>query len=164
MKFLVDAMLGKLVHFLRIFGYDTVYADELETYFNMTPVSDDKLLEYAEKENRIIITKDLPFYNKIRANSVLLKGEGVYNYLNQLKLKLNLDYQFQIHRARCSICNSALEKVTKKSNIKEEVLTQTYNNYDEFYQCSNPDCGKIYWNGPHINDILNKIKKKQKWS
>ena len=63
MKFLVDAMLGKLVHFLRIFGYDTVYADELETYFNMTPVSDEKLLEYAEKENRIIITKDLPFFS-----------------------------------------------------------------------------------------------------
>lgn len=162
MKFLVDAMLGKLVRFLRIFGYDTVYADDLEKYYGMSPVSDEKLKEYAEKENRIIITKDLPFYNKTRANSIYLKGEGVYNYLNQLKYKLNLNYQFQIDHARCSLCNSALERVQKKSDIKEEVLAQTYNNYDEFYRCSNLDCRKIYWNGPHIDDILNKIKNNQK--
>ncbi|TFF69198.1 MAG: hypothetical protein EU516_00805 [Promethearchaeota archaeon] len=162
MKFLVDAMLGKLVRFLRIFGYDTVYADDLEEFFNMSPVSDDKLKEYAQKENRIIITKDLPFYNKIRFKAVYLKGEGVYNYLNQLKLKLNLEYKFQIHRARCSVCNSVLEKVQDKNSIKEEVPVQTYENYDDFYQCSKPECGKIYWNGPHITDILTKIKKKQK--
>ena len=162
MKFLVDAMLGKLVRFLRIFGYDTVYADDLEKVFQMSPVSDEKLKEYAEKENRIIITKDLPFYNKARANAVYLKGEGVYNYLNQLKLKLKLDYQFQIHRARCSLCNSSLERIPKKKAIKEEVLMQTYNTYNEFYRCSNHKCGKIYWNGPHIIDILNRIKKNQK--
>ena len=161
MKFLVDAMLGKLVRFLRIFGYDTVYADELEKLFDMTPVSDDKLKEYAEKEDRIVITKDLPFYNKIRANAVYLRGEGVYNYLNQLKLKLNLNYQFDIHRARCSICNSVLKRIEDKEFIKQEVLPQTYNNYEEFFQCLNPNCGKIYWNGPHIIDILNKIKKKK---
>jgi uncharacterized protein with PIN domain len=161
MKFLVDAMLGKLVRFLRIFGYDTIYADDLENYYDMSPVSDEKLKEYAEKENRLIITKDLPFYNKTRPNSIYLKGEGVYNYLNQLKYKLNLKYQFQIDHARCSLCNSALEKVLKKKDIKEEVLAQTYNNYDEFYRCSNLDCRKIYWNGPHIVDILNKIKNNQ---
>jgi len=162
MKFLVDAMLGKLVRFLRIFGYNTVYADELERLFNMSPVSDDKLQEYAEKEDRIIITKDLPFYNKTRANAVYLKGEGVYNYLNQLKLKLNLDFQFDIYRARCSLCNSFLKLVHDKKDIKQEVLTQTYNNYEEFYRCSNPNCGKIYWNGPHITDILDKVNRKQK--
>jgi uncharacterized protein with PIN domain len=162
MKFLVDAMLGKLVRFLRIFGYDTIYADDLEKYYNMSPVSDEKLRQYAEKENRIIITKDLPFYNKLRANSIYLKGEGVYNYLNQLKYKLNLKFQFHITRARCSLCNSGLEKVQNKSDIKEEVPTQTYNNYDEFYRCSNLECRKIYWNGPHIVDILNKINNNQK--
>jgi hypothetical protein len=161
MKFLVDAMLGKLVRFLRIFGYDTVYADDLETYFDMSPVSDDKLAEYAEKENRIIITKDLPFHNKLRAKSVYLKGEGVYNYLNQLKQKLNLEYNFKINVARCSLCNSDLEIVLKKSDIKDKVLNETYNNYDEFYQCTNPNCRNIYWNGPHIVDILKKIKRKQ---
>lgn len=161
MKFLVDAMLGKLVHFLRIFGYDTVYADDLEKHFDMTPVSDAKLQEYAEKDARIVITKDLPFYNKMRANAIYLKGEGVYNYLNQLKLKLNLNYQFHINRARCSICNSVLKKVLDKKLIKQKLLPQTYNNSQEFFQCSNPSCGKIYWNGPHIIDILNKIEKKQ---
>jgi hypothetical protein len=150
-------MLGKLVRFLRIFGYDTVYADELESYFEMSPVSDEELQQYAEKENRIIITKDLPFHSKTREISVYLEGEGVYNYLNQLKFKLNLEYNFKINRARCSLCNNILEKVIDKTRIENKVLKETYKHYDEFYQCSNPDCRKIYWNGPHIIDILNKI-------
>ncbi|MFX1408521.1 MAG: Mut7-C RNAse domain-containing protein, partial [Promethearchaeota archaeon] len=36
-KFLVDAMLGKLARFLRIFGYDTVYANDLEDIFHLSP-------------------------------------------------------------------------------------------------------------------------------
>ena len=40
MKFLVDAMLGKLARFLRIFGYDTVYANDLIDYYDINPVPD----------------------------------------------------------------------------------------------------------------------------
>ena len=35
MKFLVDAMLGKLARFLRIFGYDTIYANDLMLTFSI---------------------------------------------------------------------------------------------------------------------------------
>ncbi|MFX0047170.1 MAG: DUF5615 family PIN-like protein, partial [Candidatus Hermodarchaeota archaeon] len=94
MKFLVDAMLGKLTRFLRIFGYDTLYASDLIELYSTNPVPDKKLNEYAVRTNRIIITKDLPFYNEIKENAILLEGEGVYNYLDQLKHKLNLNYEF----------------------------------------------------------------------
>jgi len=90
MKFLVDAMLGKLARFLRIFGYDTVYANDLIEYYNIDPVPDNSLKKYAQSTNRTIITKDLPFYKVITDNAILLEGEGVYSYLNQLKQKLKL--------------------------------------------------------------------------
>ena len=96
MKFLADAMLGKLARFLRIFGYDTVYANDLEEYFSICPVPDNKLLEYAIEDDRIIITRDFPFYKKAKERCVYLEGEGVYNYLNQLQLKMNLIYNFNI--------------------------------------------------------------------
>jgi len=90
MKFLADAMLGKLARFLRIFGYDTIYASDLIDHYHANPVPDKKINEYAVRSNRIVLTKDLLFYNKIKENAILLEGEGVYNYLIQLKCKVNL--------------------------------------------------------------------------
>lgn len=158
-KFLVDAMLGKLARFLRIFGYDTIYANDLEDYFKIYPVPDENLKKYAEENNRIIITKDHHFYNKSKSISVYVEGEGIYNYLNQLKKELNLHYKFNLKKARCSICNSILRVVNNKNCIKELVLEETFKNYNEFYQCSSLDCKKVFWNGPHILHITNNLKK-----
>jgi len=158
-KFLVDAMLGKLSRFLRIFGYDTVYANDLEDDFDETPISDDKLLEYAQQHNRIIITRDFPFHHKA-PNSIYLEGRGIYNYLKQLKKKLGLKYNFNIQNARCSSCNSEIEKITSEraeKYVEPKVLTHI----KEFYQCKNPKCRKVFWKGTHIEDISKKLSKIQ---
>lgn len=156
-KFLTDAMYGKLTRFLRIFGYDTVYADDLEVVFGIVPVPDEKLAEYALETNRIIITRDYSFYKKNRDRSIFLEGEGVYNYLHQLKNKLNLEFNFNMGNARCSICNSELEKVADKNKIINDVKPQTFQYYKEFYQCINPKCKKVYWKGTHIEKIIKKL-------
>ncbi|MBY9016820.1 MAG: DUF5615 family PIN-like protein [Candidatus Lokiarchaeota archaeon] len=158
MKFLVDAMLGKLARFLRIFGYDTVYANDLIEYYNINPVPDNNLKEYAQSTNRIVITKDLPFYKDIMDNAILLEGEGVYSYLNQIKQKLKMQLNFNIQNARCSTCNSLLQEVTNKILIKNLVKHETFLNYNEFFQCVNPTCRKVFWNGPHIADINRRIQ------
>ena len=158
MKFLTDAMLGKLTRFLRIFGYDTIYASDLIDHYSMNPVPDDKLNDFAVRSNRLVITKDLPFYNKIKENAILLDGEGVYNYLNQLKQKFHLDYVFNIEKARCSVCNATLKKVANKNSIKEFIKHETFKTYNEFFQCINPSCQKVFWNGPHIADIIKNLK------
>jgi uncharacterized protein with PIN domain len=158
MKFLTDAMFGKLTRFLRIFGYDTIYADDLIEYYSVNPVPDDKLSEFALKNNRLVITKDFPFYNRIKEYAILLEGEGVYNYLNQLKHRVQLNYDFKMETARCSACNSALSRVKNKNSIKEFVKHETYKAYSEFFQCNNPKCQKVFWNGPHITDIIKKLK------
>jgi uncharacterized protein with PIN domain len=158
MKFLVDAMLGKLTRFLRIFGYDTVYANDLIEYYNINPVPDASLKEYAQSTNRIVLTKDFPFYKDIIGNAILLEGEGIYSYLNQLRQKLKLQLNFNIKNARCSTCNSSLQEVANKLLIKNLVKHKTFLTYDEFFQCVNPPCKKIFWNGPHITDINRRIQ------
>ena len=157
MKFLIDAMLGKLARFLRMFGFDTIYANDLEEFFELSPVPDHKLIDYAKKNERIIITKDLPLHKIFKERSVHLKGEGIYNYLNQLNKTLNLNFNFKIKQARCSICNSKLKKVKNKDFIKDLVLEETFKHHDEFYQCLNPQCKKIYWEGSHILDIKSRL-------
>jgi uncharacterized protein with PIN domain len=159
MKFLVDAMLGKLTRFLRIFGYNTIYANDLTNFFNVDPVPDDFLIKYASKDNRIIITKDLPLYQRYKDKTIFLTGEGIYNYLNQLNKKFGLNFEFNFKRARCSICNSKLERVENKISIKKDVLEETYKHFNEFYQCSDRQCKKVYWHGTHIEDIEYKLGK-----
>jgi uncharacterized protein with PIN domain len=161
-KFLVDSMLGRLSRFLRIFGYDTIYANDLESVFNLSPIPDEKLKNYALENRLIILTKDYEFYRKLKDKSIFLEGEGIYNYLQQLKIQLNLIFDFNIEKARCSVCNSTLKKLKSKEMIKNEVLNETYNNYDEFYRCINPKCKKIFWKGSHILDITEKVEKNLK--
>ncbi|UCC18191.1 MAG: hypothetical protein JSV62_08725 [Promethearchaeota archaeon] len=152
-------MLGKLARFLRIFGYDTIYANDLIDYFKIDPVPDEMLIDYARKNRRIIITKDLPLYNCFKDNSILLRGEGIYNYLHYLNEQFGLKFQFNLTQARCSLCNSILIRVKDKISVKDDVLKETYNHYDVFFQCSNLQCKKLYWQGSHIEDIEYKLGK-----
>ena len=149
MKFLTDSMLGRLTRFLRIFGYDTIYANDLEEYFNLTPVPDDKLMIYAKENDRIVITKDLAFHKRVVDQSTLtrsltphkrfmdqciyLQGNGIYDYIQQLKDEIGLEFNFKMIIARCSICNSTLKPIDK-ALIENEVKSETYKHYDDFFQ------------------------------
>jgi len=157
-KFLTDSMFGRLTRLLRIFGYDTVYANDLENYFQVSPVPDDLLLKYALEHDRIIITRDYPFFKKNMKKIIYMEGEGVYHYLFQLKKKLYLEYNFVLQNARCSICNSILKKVKDKEEIINEVKPQTFKYYNEFYRCTDESCRKIYLEGTHIDKIRKQLK------
>jgi len=45
-----------------------------------------------------------------------------------------------------------------KFTIEEFVKCETFKNYNEFFQCTNERCQKVFWNGPHIADIKRKIQ------
>ncbi len=55
-RLLVDAMFGKLGRFLRLLGIDTLIAD--------SAWSDTQLLAQARATNRVLITRDLAFYQR----------------------------------------------------------------------------------------------------
>lgn len=158
MKFLTDLMLGRLTRFLRIFGYDTVYAKDLESSANI-PVPDEELVKFANKEFRIILTKDKLLSRKAAPNSLFLEGENVYEYLKQIKIRFKNDFEYKAEKARCSVCNHTLFRIENKEDVKDLVNEGTYNHINEFFRCSNRTCNKIYWYGTHIEDILLKIKK-----
>ena len=61
-RFLADAMLGKLSKWLRIIGFDTLYYRDAE---------DDKLVELAIKENRQILTRKTSLRNRKDINNQL---------------------------------------------------------------------------------------------
>ena len=148
-KFLCDQMLGNLSRWLRFFGFDTIYVK--------TDIKDIDLLEIAQKDDRIILTRDKELI--IRSNKRKLRNL----YIDKLTLDEQLSIIFKdikINKktilSRCSICNSLLDKIEKKK-VKNKVPNKIFNSIDEYQICIN--CNKIYWAGSHYDKILNKIYK-----
>jgi uncharacterized protein with PIN domain len=152
MKFLCDQMLGDLSRWLRFFGFDTYYIKK--------DIDDVQLLNIAEEENRIILTRDKELI--IRAKKRNLKNIKIDNIDldNQLKLVLkNIKINSDKILSRCSICNNILKKICKE-NIKDRVPNKIYNTMFDFFICNN--CDKIYWMGSHYDKIINRINEIKK--
>jgi|TARA_B100001971_G_scaffold94948_1_gene87718 uncharacterized protein with PIN domain len=154
-KFVADGMLGSLARKLRIFGYDTIYETDL---------NNDKILDIAQTDDRIILTSNRKFHQnatKQMVNCILLIEENDYERLcNVLDGKRKEELRLSPKDTRCSICNGEMNQVTKNeiSNlVPEEVLKYQ----EEYYRCTS--CGKIYWIGGHwqrIYALSEKIIKK----
>ena len=57
--------------------------------------------------------------------------------------------------SHCPICNTPLQ-AAKKEKLKGKLQASTYKYYEKFWQC--PNCGQIYWQGAHWNQIQETLK------
>ncbi len=141
-KFLVDRMLGQTAKWLRLVGIDAKYAPECD---------DDKLLEMAEEEDRILITRDKDLKKKER---VLMVEKAPPETIVK---KVIEEYSIEVDPlSRCSKCNHIVEEIDK-DRAKNEVPTKVYENNDVYWYCSK--CDQYYWRGSHWDKIMNKIDK-----
>ena len=145
MKFLCDQMLGTLAKWLRLLGFDTFYAS--------SEISDDELLNIAEREDRILLTRDKQLI--IRAKKRGLAVTKIRSYDIELQIKEVLkDNHVKVEEenilSRCSNCNTILIKISK-GKVQDLVPPKVFENHDVFWLC--PSCGKIYWLGSHYKDM-----------
>ncbi|OLC93886.1 MAG: hypothetical protein AUI92_01905 [Thaumarchaeota archaeon 13_1_40CM_3_38_6] len=98
--FAVDAMLGKLAKKLRVIGYNAKYSSSIE---------DEKLIELARKENRIVLTKDellTKNAEKSGIKSVLIRGNDEIEQIIQVKKAIGLsNFVMDTNFSRCVSCN-----------------------------------------------------------
>ena len=139
--FILDVHLGTLCKYLRMMGFDTVYDNHFD---------DPEIIEIAKNENRIILTRDIGILkNKqvkfgywLRSQNSELQLEEVLNHFN-LKDKIR-------PFTRCIACNGTIKKVDKNEIIHRlKPLTKKY--FTLFFQCCN--CGKIFWEGSHFENM-----------
>ncbi len=148
MKFICDEMLGSLAKWLRILGYDTKYVKN---------VSDEKIIEIAEKEGRIVLTRDKLLARK--SKGIYINERDVEEQLKKVIESLNLDIEEEKILTRCTICNIKVTKIDK-DKVKGKVPEYVWNNNEDFWIC--PSCKRIYWIGSHWNkmeEVIQKLKK-----
>ncbi len=149
--FIVDGMLGNLARWLRILGYDTMYC----------PLSDNIILEKAESEKRILLTKDKAlFRSAIRkgVKSMLIDGGDIVDILLNIALTLNIRVKPQ-KTSRCPICNGHLNEV-ESNNVINLVPKNILSKNSVFWICRS--CGKVYWHGSHWRLIASTLSRVDK--
>ena len=144
--FIVDSMLGKLVKWLRIFGYDTVY------FKKITPKS---LVEIANSEKRIILTRNSRIYEIAKPNTfIYIHSIEPDEQIKQVVSHFNLDTKSNLFSI-CTVCNKKVEEINKE-NIKNKVPDYVFQEHSLFYIC--PICNRIYWQGSHYQNTTKKIE------
>ena len=154
MKFIVDCMLGKLAKWLKILGFDAVFFSKIE---------DSELLTLAQKEGRILLTRDNRLIEKARSIQTLFIGSEDWNEQVEQVLDVYELWQNIQPYSRCIECNVKLRDLPK-SRARNLVTPFVFEQADAFAIC--PSCSRIYWKGTHHEDMEYKIdeimKKKEK--
>jgi uncharacterized protein with PIN domain len=151
--FLVDRMLGRLVAWLRIFGYDTKSALDLEPSQN----EDTRLIAMAKAEGRILLSRDKELTERAKKADVAavhLSSDDVRLQLEELMRYYSLLIEPEM--TRCTVCNGMLRRAMDRDMARiereGEVPEHLLNDHSELWVCEK--CGKIYWRGSHWRNIL----------
>lgn len=135
LRFVADAMLGRLAKWLRILGYDTLYDVSYE---------DSHLMRIARAQERVLLTRDSALVRRRGACMLFLESEQLEEQLQQLHRVLGLTPVSPF--SRCPVCNEPLEPIAK-DRAWGQVPPYIFATQDEFHVC--PSCDRFYWRGTH---------------
>lgn len=144
MRFLTDAMLGKLTRWLRILGHDVEYTGSMD---------DQELIQKTKKEKRVLLTRDVELYRQAAAKGAeafLIESPNQTANLASLAKRFHFPLQVDVKTSRCPKCNGKI-KLVSKAAVADKIPPTTSSNYDDFWQC--PSCGQVYWHGTHWKKI-----------
>lgn len=146
-KFIADAMLGRLARWLRVLGCDVEY---------FTEISDKEIAERAEREGRVILTRDtlLVRRRKVRDNHFFVEGDHYPDQLRQVVRRFGIDPHGGF-LTRCVECNAVLEDSSRES-VRDEVPPYVFEMQEAFKIC--PSCRRIYWPATHRERMVEKLE------
>lgn len=146
LRFLCDAMLGRLARWLRALGYDAAYDSEIE---------DADLVRRAVEEERVILTRDRDLVEAWRIEGCLaLESDDPLENLAAVDRELGLGWPRPLFR-RCLACNVAFEPAPPEE-VEAHVPERVRRRETEFRRC--PGCERIYWEGSHTRRMRRRLE------
>lgn len=142
-RLVCDAMLGRLTTYLRMCGYDTVYAPDRGVE------ADDAVAALAADEDRTLLTRDRDLAARVQ-NAVLLTNRDIEGQLQEL-----LEAEFELSLStptRCSRCNGSLTRVSAATRTPADVPDPATT---KVWTCE--DCGHRFWQGSHWDDVGDRL-------
>lgn len=146
MRFIADAMLGKLARWMRIMGCDTEYFSE---------ITDSALSDRARRTHRTILTRDTRLVRqKInRDRAFFVNGDHCADQLRQVVGAFAID-PYKEMLTRCLRCNVRLMPY-EKTDAAGKVPPYVFQTQDRFEIC--PECRKIYWKATHVERMAEQL-------
>lgn len=146
MKFIADAMLGRLAKWLRLLGFDVLYDPDID---------DREVIKISREQDRTILTRDTRMLKRrgVRG-AVFIRSDHISEQFLDMKDMLNLNDSDRAER--CVACNCHLRRVSDRSEVQDLVPDYVYHNFGSFMRCSG--CGKVYWEGSHYKEIRERTR------
>ncbi len=150
MKFIVDSNAGKLVKWLRIMGYDTIFFDVGE---------DSEMVTVALAQDRILLTRDTEVMKRRvvvngRLKAVLLRSDDPEDQMHQVMETLKLDESRAF--TLCLEDNQPLEP-RKVDEVKDRVPPYVLQTQADYMEC--PVYHRVYWKGTHWQAMNETLKR-----
>lgn len=143
--FACDGMLGHLMRWLRLLGFDATYLGSAAT--------DDQILGTLPGSGRVLLTGDLGLVARARRAGLATVAIGEGTLVDQLAGALRgagAVADPARFLSRCARCNGLLRPV-KKAEVASGLPPRVLEGHDAFQRC--PDCGQVYWDGTHVRPI-----------
>ena len=145
-RFVAERTLGKLAKWLRILGFDTVYAAN---------VTGEELINTAK--NRILLTRTKRIWNMIIAKEgIFITSNYPFEQLREVILALGIEKEDIRPFSRCIRCNASI-RLIEKNAVRGKVPDYIWETQNTFHTCGH--CRRIYWSGSHIQRSRDIIKR-----
>lgn len=149
-KWLVTHECGRLARWLRLMGYDTVWAKDV-------PLS--ALYQQAYNDQRIVVTRNRHVGASCLVRVIQLRSPLLEAQLQQLMQELDLVLDDARLLSRCDRCNVEVAPI-ERSQVNGQVPPYVYATQQQFTVC--PSCQRIYWAATHwqrVRACLNRLKR-----
>jgi uncharacterized protein with PIN domain len=136
-------MLGRLVTYLRMCGYDAVYTTD-------AGLTDDDIRAFAREEGRTLLTRDRDLAARA-ADGLVLTARDIDDQLRELA-DAGFDLSLPEEPQRCSTCNGPLAGVDPGGSTPEHAPDPGETGV---WRCR--QCGQHFWKGSHWTDVAQRL-------